>query len=36
MATHLIGLTKALDQPGNIGGFNWSSSSYDPVNHLAT
>ena len=30
-----IGLTKALDQPGNIGGFNWGSSSYDPVNHLA-
>jgi quinate dehydrogenase (quinone) len=30
-----IGLTKALDQPGNIGGFNWGSTSYDPVNHLA-
>src|SRR5258708_18984104 len=30
-----IGLTKALDQPGNIGGFNWGSMSYDPVNHLA-
>jgi quinate dehydrogenase (quinone) len=30
-----IGLTKALNQPGNIGGFNWGSSSYDPVNHLA-
>ena len=30
-----IGLTKALDQPGNIGGFNWGSVSYDPVNHLA-
>jgi quinate dehydrogenase (quinone) len=30
-----IGLTKALDQPGNLGGFNWGSTSYDPVNHLA-
>jgi len=30
-----IGLTKALEQPGNIGGFNWGSTSYDPVNHLA-
>jgi quinate dehydrogenase (quinone) len=30
-----IGLTKGLDQPGKIGGFNWGSLSYDPVNHLA-
>jgi len=30
-----IGLTKALDQPGNLGGLNWGSVSYDPINHIA-
>ncbi len=30
-----IGLTPTIEQPGNVGGFNWGSVSYDPVNHLA-
>lgn len=24
-----------IQQPGNAGGFNWGSVSYDPINHLA-
>lgn len=30
-----IGLTHAIEQPGNAGGMNWGSVAYDPVNHLA-
>lgn len=30
-----IGLTRALEQPGNLGGMNWGSLSVDPVNNLA-
>ncbi|QDH15030.1 membrane-bound PQQ-dependent dehydrogenase, glucose/quinate/shikimate family [Oecophyllibacter saccharovorans] len=28
-------LRPSIEQPGNIGGLNWGSVSYDPVNHLA-
>lgn len=30
-----IGLTEAIQQPGNLGGLNWGSVSYDPVNQIA-
>lgn len=29
------GLHPSIEQPGNIGGMNWGSVSYDPLNHLA-
>jgi quinate dehydrogenase (quinone) len=29
------GLRPSIEQPGNAGGFNWGSVSYDPANHLA-
>jgi quinate dehydrogenase (quinone) len=29
------GLKPTIQQPGNGGGMNWGSTSYDPANHLA-
>ncbi|MHB8286671.1 MAG: membrane-bound PQQ-dependent dehydrogenase, glucose/quinate/shikimate family [Caulobacteraceae bacterium] len=29
------GLKPSIEQPGNGGGMNWGSVSYDPANHLA-
>ena len=29
-----IGLTPAIQQPGNGGGMNWGSVSYDPINQM--
>ena len=29
------GLKPSIEQPGNAGGMNWGSVSYDPMNHLA-
>jgi quinate dehydrogenase (quinone) len=29
------GLRPSIEQPGNAGGMNWGSVSYDPANHLA-
>lgn len=30
-----VGTDKAIENPGNLGGLNWGSVSYDPVNHIA-
>ncbi len=30
-----IGLTRAIEQPGNLGGMNWGSASVDVVNGIA-
>lgn len=30
-----VGLDTAIQQPGNLGGMNWGSVSYDPNSHVA-